>query len=71
MSVSQPVPPEDVRVVLDDGREIPVELIYIGRDTDGTHQWVTVAPVGGRPVEIRVDMMPAQTRIMIDGEAPQ
>lgn len=64
----QPVPPENVRVVVG-GREIPVECVYTGRRPEcGCALWIAVMPIGvgtERDIQLRVDMMPAETEIYI------
>lgn len=39
----EPQPPEDVRVILPDGHEIPCELFYDGLDDEGNHMWRATA----------------------------
>jgi hypothetical protein len=67
---SQPRPPENVRIVYADGREIPVECVYQGRK-DGIHQWVAVAPVmAEQGMVIRCDVLPARTSILLRAIGP-
>ena len=41
-----PPPPEDVRVVFDDGSFIPLECVYVGaNETSGCRTWRNCAPV--------------------------
>jgi hypothetical protein len=60
-----PVPPENVRAVYDDGREVPIELVYTGVDAEGLHHWVAVIELGARPRELRAGMLPARSRITV------
>ena len=58
--------PENVRLVDRDGREIPVECLYAGRDDDGIHVWVAVAPheaAIGVGMGLQVDVWPPETAI--------
>lgn len=64
-----PKPPQNVRVVLPDGREIPVELVY-GGFHEQHHQWFAAWPVGLSPtapgtVRWAVDVLPAHSAIVI------
>lgn len=60
----QPEPPQNVRVVMRDGRELPVECVYDG-EHDGTHRWVAVWTLPERPAGVRVDALPGRTSIVI------
>lgn len=40
--VTEPIPPENVRLCLTDGTEIPVECRYDGV-VEGVHRWTAVA----------------------------
>jgi len=63
------VPPENVRLVHEDGSVVPIECRYIGRAHDGTQMWIATAPVGLVPGEcwsLRVDMIPPKTSIAIE-----
>lgn len=66
-----PQPPENVRVVLDDGREIPVECVYAGV-RDGLHEWVAVHRTAGEPASLRIGVLPPRSTIRVgfEGETP-
>ncbi len=55
-------PPENVRAVMADGSEIPLEVIYAGWDGQ-VHQWKAVIVLGQVPAELRVGMLPARTAV--------
>ncbi len=60
--VSEPEPPRNVRAVMADGREIPVDCHYSGREND-IHQWTAVWSLPERPKSLLVAMLPAKTSI--------
>jgi hypothetical protein len=62
--VNGPTPPVNVRAVLHDGREVAVELAYVGRERDGTHAWESteIFPI---PRAVLADMVPAHTSVVI------
>ena len=67
-SPEEPKPPEDVRVQLIDGSEIPIELTYNGLDHRGMHVWIQVSPETIRRSQFRsasVGMLPGRTSISI------
>lgn len=64
--MSAPVPPEDVRAVYRDGREVPLELIYTGDDADGMHIWTPTASLPEPPARLTVVTLPGHTRIVLD-----
>jgi hypothetical protein len=64
-----PTPPTDVRLLREDGREVPVELVYQGW-FDGAHRWVAVLPGGyavrpGERLGLRVKSLPPKTAVMV------
>jgi hypothetical protein len=61
--MSEPVPPEDVRVVMDDGRVIPIECVYVGYRA-GLHVWAAVWNLPEDPVRVQIGMMPARTMVV-------
>lgn len=65
--MADPRPPENVRVVMKDGREIPVECRYEG-ERDGIHHWVAVRPVGDMPAHITMSVLPAHTSVSLSLE---
>ncbi len=60
--MSEPEPPRNVRAVMADGREIPVDCEYLGNVGD-THRWAAVWKLPERPASLRVAMLPAKTSI--------
>ena len=60
-----PEPPVNVRLLLTDGTEVPVDTVYIGVQ-DGQHVWQVVA---GPPIEqvasLHIDQLPPATTVMI------
>lgn len=62
-----PAAPENVRVQLDDGTEIPCELVYSGLE-DGQHVWTAVTPLPtDRIVRIHAGVLPGHTTIHLPG----
>lgn len=68
-SLDEPTAPENVRVELEDGTIVPVELRYVGRADDGYHQWLAVTPIMGMSPDMQLlaDMIPGNTSIAIQG----
>lgn len=64
-----PPPPEDVRAVMADGREIPLECRYLGW-RNGRHCWVAVYTLSGMPVNVKARMLPACTEVRLWVERP-
>lgn len=62
---ASPRPPENVQVVLADGRQIPVECRYEGLDECGCHLWTAVTRLPGPVQTLTVDLLPARTAIGI------
>jgi len=60
-----PTPPTDVRAVMADGREIPLECVYAGR-LGGRHEWVATWPLPERPARFFVGELPAHTSVSIE-----
>ncbi len=58
----RPVPPQNVRVVLRDGREVPVECVYAGV-VAGLHHWEAAWPVAGEVVCLKADVVPGHTSV--------
>ncbi len=65
--MTAPTPPQNVRVVLDDGQVLAVECRYHGIDHRGLHLWTTVTPEIplDRIRAIEADVVPARTGIAI------
>lgn len=66
----EPDPPVNVRVVLLDGTEVPIELIYVGFDPEQlAHRWEQIhpepIPVSVWRGEVRADKLPGHTLISI------
>lgn len=68
--IDEPQPPENVRAVLPDGEEVPLECLYVGTDEAGQHHWRALAPVhvAGREFTVHMDALPAHTSLNIDVE---
>lgn len=64
------VSPVDVRVVLADGREIPVECRYTGWN-GSSHVWEAVYTLPEIPVAARVGMLPARTAVVVPVNHPR
>jgi hypothetical protein len=67
-----PTPPRNARVVSDGGYELPLELVYVGVNAQGMHEWrpvhvPTLLPAGRW--RLCVDELPARTAIVF-GEEP-
>jgi hypothetical protein len=56
-----PVPPENVRAVMVDGREIPLECRYAGVDEQGMHSWEAVWSLPEWPAEVLIGALPPRT----------
>lgn len=60
----EPVPPENVRMTMADGTEIPVDCAFVGLDDDGIAIWMVVTDLPlGNVVNMRADLMPARSAI--------
>lgn len=57
-----PDPPQDVCLVMTDGRRIPVDCAYEGRK-NGQHVWRMVTPVAGAVAAIHVGVLPPNTTV--------
>lgn len=64
--MKQPAPPKNVRI-LRDGREIPLELLYRGKDDEGQHVWVAVSMKAQEGDQLKVEELPAHTSIIVEG----
>jgi hypothetical protein len=67
LDAAAPRPPVNARLVLTDGREVPLELTYLGV-IDGAHQWNAPAPQQPRLGDrwrITCDRLPARTTISL------
>lgn len=64
-----PAPPQRVRAVYPDGREVPLELTYAG-SRDGLHQWEAVFTLGEAPQAVLADELPPNTAILISWVGP-
>lgn len=63
-------PPQNVRVLMRDGEQVPAELVYMGRQPDGIHLWSTVhSYCVGDVAGIDADMIPAHTGIRLNMRA--
>jgi hypothetical protein len=63
--VIPPEPPVDVRLVLTDGTEVPVQTVYLGVQRK-LHTWGVVEPVPyDRFRGVKIGMLPPQTTVAI------
>lgn len=60
-----PEPPVNVRLVTDEGVEVPVQCVYDGPDEDGAAQWRVVDAPPGRYVQMRADTIPGCSSVVI------
>lgn len=65
-SDAAPTPPENVRVVLDDDTEVPLDCVYDGLDED-VHRWLIPVPddCWGRVTDVKIDVFPARTGVRL------
>lgn len=63
--MSEPVPPENVRAVMRDGTEIPLECTYYGFDK-GRHVWLATWMLPEMPAEVLIGMLPANTAVGLE-----
>lgn len=61
-----PDPPINVRLVMADGTEVPVDTVYRGEEGD-SHAWEVVNPPKGRVRALKIDELPAHTLVRIAG----
>jgi hypothetical protein len=63
--VTEPEPPDNVRLVLDDETEVPVHCRYEGRDEGGIHQWAVMVPafVARRVRSVRAGVVPGSSTL--------
>jgi len=60
-----PEPPVNVRLVLTDGSEYPVDTVYVGIE-DGLHVWqVVTGPPLERVTGLNIDRLPGRTQVTI------
>lgn len=59
-----PEPPQDVRITMADGSEVPVECVYVGWDGQ-THNWQAVIEPDRRPASMSIGVLPARTSVSI------
>lgn len=58
--------PRNVRAVMADGREVPLECRYLGWDPRiGAHRWAAVWSLPDLPQSISIDELPAHTAVML------
>jgi hypothetical protein len=58
-----PMAPKNVRALIDHDREIPLELVYSGQDSEGCHVWVA-------PYMTKLDEFPRCIDLLCDGDLP-
>lgn len=56
--------PEQVRAVLRDGTEVPIEVAY-SHDADGVAIWRNIHPIDGDVVSVRAAVLPPKVGIEI------
>ena len=61
-----PEAPTNVRVILHDESQYPVEVAYRGVDEEGQHVWVATITWHGLPKGIAADKIPPHTAISIE-----
>jgi hypothetical protein len=59
-----PMAPKNVRALIDHDREIPLELVYNGQDSEGCHVWVA-------PYMTKLDEFPRCIDLLFDGDLPE
>lgn len=60
----QPQPPENIRFLMADGSEIPVDAAFDKYDERGVAMWAITSPMpAGRVVGIEIGMLPARTAV--------
>jgi hypothetical protein len=62
--MTEPTPPTNVRAVLRDGTEIPLDCRYVGL-VDGKHRWEAVYSLPDLPESVLMDELPAHTVVAI------
>lgn len=65
--MTQPPLPKNVRILTPAGTTIPLELIYLGQDPAGIHQWKAVTDISHLESGARLlaDELPGHTDISI------
>lgn len=66
--MSIPEPPTNVRIVMQDHSEYPVEVAYRGQRDDGTHEWIVTTSLRGIPLGLAFDRIPPRTAVMLEFE---
>jgi hypothetical protein len=67
------IAPSGGKIELADGRLLPLELVYEGRNAQGNHQWRATAVVRVDELgqaTIHFDVIPAHTEIRFEVAAP-
>lgn len=59
-----PTPPTNVRAVMRDGEEIPLECVYTGR-VDGCHAWLATGVLREPPAHMCIDVLPPKTVVAL------
>jgi hypothetical protein len=60
-------PPEGVVAIMADGRVIPLELVYEGKEK-GMHVWRATFPLPALSGELKIALLPAATTIKLNVE---
>jgi hypothetical protein len=64
--MSEPDPPQGVRLKYDDGTTSDVlPLIYAGRDDDGIDVWEALAPDERMPVGVVASVIPGHAAVLV------
>jgi hypothetical protein len=66
-AAARAIPPSNVRLVLEDGTELPVECRFSGY-WRGRYNWMAVVPwdqLGQMPIGLRCDTLPGRTRVEV------
>jgi hypothetical protein len=59
-----PRPPENVRAVMADGREIPLDCVHVGVK-DGIDRWEATWALSEQPAHILIGMLPAHCAVSL------
>jgi hypothetical protein len=58
-------PPVNVRLVMDDGRVVPVDCIYVEQREDDVAVWEVVNAPEGTVVGVEIEAMPKMTSVVV------
>lgn len=60
--MTNPIPPTNVRIQFEDGRDVPLDTVYAGLH-EGVHVWRGTLDTYGVPVSMTIEELPPHTRI--------